>query len=254
VRAFHATHFTPGRAVLTIVGDFDPSTVIERIKAYFGPIPAGPPPAAPVVPPAPLAADVRQDVVAGVKSPEVWLDWRTPPSFDAGDAELDLFANVIAGWRTQGLPFALVEQQGLATRVTARQISHALGSDFRVAVTVAPGHTSDEVLRAIDPLLVFQSTRTLPASFLGTRAQYRVAYVHGLDRPERRAAVYAQLAVARPDSASFAPDIGRYDAATLAGVSAAYSQWLGHSHRVVTVVTPDPSAPAGGVLRAGGAK
>jgi zinc protease len=258
VRAFHDEHLAPGRAVLTLVGDFATSAVLERVRAYFGPIAAAPPP-----PPAPklvraqLAADVRLDVVASVKAPEVWLDWRTPAFFDAGDAELDVFAGGIAGSRTDALSWLLVEQQRIATRVFARQISHALGSDFRVGVTVAPGHTPDEVVGALDTVLRNAATRGFTEiAFRGARSRVTVPYVHGLDRADRRATVYTELATAHRDPGSFVADVGRYDALTFDDVRAAATQWLFHQHHVLTVVTPDASAPLAGALRAagGGAK
>ena len=42
--AFRATYYVPGNATCALVGDFDPAQAKRLITAYFGDIPAGPPP------------------------------------------------------------------------------------------------------------------------------------------------------------------------------------------------------------------
>ncbi len=77
-----------------------------------------------------------------------------------------------------------------------------------------------------------------------------VPFIHGLDRAARRAAIYAELALAHRDPTLILGDVGRYDALTASSVNAAMAHWLTRGNRVVTVVTPDREAPPGGVLRA----
>lgn len=83
VRAFFTTHYAPGNAVLTIVGDFDPDTVVGRVERYFGGIPSAPP--APgqgddvVVAVPPLSEDTRLIEVARVPDRGLYLGYRLPP-------------------------------------------------------------------------------------------------------------------------------------------------------------------------------
>ena len=42
-RAFFSTYYTPNNAVLSVVGDIQPEDALERIEAWFGEIPPGPP-------------------------------------------------------------------------------------------------------------------------------------------------------------------------------------------------------------------
>ena len=255
VRAFHDRNLAPNDAVLVLVGDFQSATLLDRIRAYFGPIAPAPPRVAKLAP-AQLEGEIRLDVAASVKNAEVWVDWRTPPFFDAGDAELDVAARALVGARVAVLRWELVDKKRSATRVFARQMSHAKGSDFRIAVTVAPGHDPDEVVAQIDGVLDLARTRGLSdEGFAGARASMVVPYLHGLDRAGRRANAYAELAMAHRDPKRILGDVGRYDAVTNAGTRGTIEHWLPKGHRVITVVTPDPSAPLSGVLRAtGGAK
>src|ERR1700687_650320 len=52
VRTFFRTYYAPNNAVLTLAGDFEPGAALERVDAWFGEIPAGPP-----VPPLPPQVD-----------------------------------------------------------------------------------------------------------------------------------------------------------------------------------------------------
>lgn len=161
VRAFHDANLAPNNAVLVLVGDFQSASVLERIKAYFGPIAAAPARSATKLAPAQLEQEARLDVAANVGAAEVWMDWRTPPFFAGGDADLDVGARAMVGLRVAALRWSLVETLQTATRVNARQMSHALGSDFRITATVAPGHTPDEVIAGIDSVLEVVRTRGL---------------------------------------------------------------------------------------------
>jgi predicted Zn-dependent peptidase len=251
VRAFHDRNLAPNDAVLVLVGDFQTAPVLERIRAYFAPIAPAPGRGAPKLAPAQLEKEVRLDVGANVKSAEVWMDWRTPPFYAGGDAELDVGARALVGSRVSMLQWTLIDGAQVATKVSARQMSHALGSDFRISATIAPGHTPDEVISRIDSVLDLVQKRGLnEGSFAGARANVIVPYVHQLDRAARRATVYAELAMAHRDPTWIPGDVGRYDAITATSVNATLARWLTKGHRVVTVVTPDPKAPLGGEIRA----
>jgi predicted Zn-dependent peptidase len=256
VRAFHDQNLAPSTAVLALVGDFQSAAVLERIRTYFAPISAAPARGATKLAPAQLDREVLLDVAADVKAAEVWMDWRTPPFFAAGDAELDVGALAMSGTRVAALRWALVDGQRVATRVTARQMSHALGSDFRITATVAAGHTPAEVIASLDTVLDLVQKRGLnPESFAAARANTIVPYVQGLDRDARRAAIYLDLAMAHRDPRWISGDVGRYDALTGLAVNATMARWLTKGHRVVTIVTPDKKAPVSGILRTtGGAK
>jgi predicted Zn-dependent peptidase len=255
VRALHDAYFAPNDAVLVLVGDFQPAAVLDRVRAYFGPIAPGPKRPAPLEP-VELDKSVRLEVAADVKAPAVWMDWRTPAFFAAGDAELDVAARAMVGTYASVLYWDLVSQQRAATHVSARQMSHALGSDFRITATVAPGHGTEEVIARIDRVLRNAEERGLSEpNLVGVRDEMIFPRIAGFDAAANRARDYMQLATAHRDPRLLLGDLGRYDAVTVASTRATMLRWLSFDHRVVTVVTPDPSAPVSGILRtSGGAK
>jgi zinc protease len=77
------------------------------------------------------------------------VTWHSPALAAAGDAELDLAADVLANGRTSRLYRRLIFDERVASDVTAAQGSRELGGTFQVVATAAPGRTLDELHRAI---------------------------------------------------------------------------------------------------------
>jgi zinc protease len=247
LRDYHDQHFEPGSAALVLSGDFAPADVVPKIQAYFGPIPRA---HRKVASPSRAMFDegVRLDVAANVKAAAIAVAWRTPAWFDAGDAELDVVARVLVGPRVSTLGWGLVTSRGVATSVTARQASRALGSYFEVRAVVAPGHTPDEVLADIDADLV-STLRVRDDLIAATARTMSAQHLIPLERSENRAPLYAAYTFLRHDPDWLANDVDRYEATTPAAVRAALVRWLRPDHRVVVVVTPDPTASRSGDLR-----
>ena len=98
VRDFFATYYHPANASLAIAGDIDTDEALALAARYFGEIPAGATPPAvalPAEPPSPPASSLYLE--DRVELSRIYLAWRTPALFEAGDAELDLLAELLAG-------------------------------------------------------------------------------------------------------------------------------------------------------------
>ena len=65
--------------------------------------------------------------------------------FAAGDAEMDLVAELLAGSKTSRLYRSLVYDQRIATEIAASQNSREIGGFFQVVATAAPGRTLQEL-------------------------------------------------------------------------------------------------------------
>jgi len=150
VRAFFQRYYHPGNASLAMAGDIDPERGLALAAEYFEEIPAGVKPDRVTVPaPATPKADVRMVLEDRVELPRLYLAWHSPALFAAGDAELDLIAEVLSSGKTSRLYRALVYEQRIATEVAASQNSREAGSFFQIVATAAPGRTLAEVERAI---------------------------------------------------------------------------------------------------------
>ncbi len=250
VRAFFRAWYVPNNATLVVAGDIDPEATRALVEKYFGPIPGH------AISPRAVPGDVklpgekRIDVAAGVALGRVVLSWPTAKIFAPGDAELDLLARVLTGGISSRLHKRLVYDAQIASEVHAYQGSGELGSKFEIIATAQPGHTPDELLRAIDEELKTLADKGLaPGELDRAKASYTSGLLFGLEKDSGRANqinTYNQMA-GRPDY--LAQDIARYEDATDAKVMAALSTWLPRDRRIVTRIVPEKGAKIAGELR-----
>jgi zinc protease len=97
VRDFFRQYYTPNNASMAIVGDFDRSKIKALVEKYFGSIPMGPEvPKITAVTPA-ITSERRKVVTDQVELPKVYMGWITPPVFQKGDAECNLYSQILGG-------------------------------------------------------------------------------------------------------------------------------------------------------------
>jgi zinc protease len=148
VQAFFRRYYHPANASLTLAGDIDAAGALALARAYFGEIPPGPP-VEPIRPAPPPARELRQRLEDQVELPRLYLAWPTPAMFAAGDAELDLAADILANGKTSRLYRRLVFEQRIATDVSAAQNSREIAGFLQIVATAAPGRTLGELDAAI---------------------------------------------------------------------------------------------------------
>ncbi len=145
VQAFFRRYYHPANASLAIAGDFDPKEAMAMARAYFEPLPSAP--EVPVVRPVTPALESEQRLLIEdrVELPRLYIGWLTPAMFDAGDAELDLAADILANGKTSRLYERLVFSERIATDVSAAQNSREACGFVQLAATAAPNHSLSEI-------------------------------------------------------------------------------------------------------------
>ena len=98
----------------------------------------------------PITAERRAVVQDRVELPRVYMAWLTSPIFKPGDADADIAATILGGGRSSRLYKKLVYEKQIAQDVSAQQYSLMLGSVFQIEATARPGHTAEELEKAID--------------------------------------------------------------------------------------------------------
>ena len=150
VKAFFKQYYAPNNCSLAIVGDIDKAATKRLVEKYFGPLKRGPdaPPIAAKTPP--VEAERRQTVTDKIELPRLYVGWITSPIFKPGDADADVAAEILGGGTSSRLYKRLVYEQQIAQSVAAIQYSLILGSVFELTITARPGHTVDELQKAVD--------------------------------------------------------------------------------------------------------
>jgi zinc protease len=241
VRAFFAAHYHPGNASLAIAGAIRPDEAFRLAERYFGEIPGGP--QLPFVNGhAVLTGDRRVRLDDRVELPRLYLAWHSPAMFAPGDAELDLVADLLASGKTSRLYRRLVYEMRLATEVAAFQQSREASSFFQVIATAAPGHTLDEVERAVsEEIARFAAAGPTADELERVLAQaeaqfvYRLQTVGGFGGKSDQLNAY-NVFLGDPDF--FARDLARYLATTPESLAAAAARYLTAGPRVAVSVIP----------------
>ncbi|HEX4568640.1 MAG TPA: pitrilysin family protein [Vicinamibacterales bacterium] len=243
VRAFFQRYYHPGNASLALAGDIDTRRGLELAESYFGEIPGGPRPEAVDVPrPETPRDDVRLLLEDRVELPRLYLAWHSPALFAAGDAELDLVAEVLSSGKTSRLYRTLVYEQRIATEVAASQNSREAGSFFQIVATAAPGRTLAEVERAITreiAVLIEKGPTSGELERCLAQAEahflFRLQTVGGFGGKSDQLNAYNTFL---GDPGYFAQDLLRYRSATRASLRDAAAHHLGAPGRITLSVVP----------------
>jgi zinc protease len=247
VRAFFQQYYAPNNASLAIVGDFDPVQAKALVRKYFGTLKRGPavPPITAVTPK--LTSERRQVVQARVELPRVTMAWITPPIFKAGDADADVAGQILGGGRSSRLYKKLVYEKQIAQNVTAQQYSLILGSMFQIEATARPGHTAEELEKAIDEeLAAFRTTAPTAAEIDRARNTIETNIVGGLERLGGFGGIADRLNSYNhylKNPGFLVQDIQRYRAVTPASVLAFAKAQLSPTARGIVHAVPGTPAP-----------
>jgi zinc protease len=243
VRAFFQTYYRPRNASIALAGDVDSDVAMALIERYFESIEAGdePPPVEALPPPVPTE-ERRLLLEDRVELPRLYLAWHSPGLFAAGDAEMDLVAELLAGSKTSRLYRSLVYDQRIATEIAASQNSREMGGFFQVVATAAPGRTLAEldaaIMREIDAFITDGPT---PPEMERCLAQaeshfiYRLQTVGGFGGKSDQLNAY-NVFLGNPDY--FDTDLERYRQATAAVLQNETAQALRPHQRLTLSVVP----------------
>ena len=250
VQRFFRQYYAPNNATMAIVGDFDVAQTKKLVEKYFGTLKRGPAVPAPKADPIRISSERRLTVPSRVELPRVYMAWLTPPIFKPGDAEADLTGTILGGGRSSRLFKKLVYERQIAQNVSAQQQSLTLGSVFQIEVTARPGHSAEELEKAVDEELA--AMRAQPPSVREiemARNTIETNIIGGLERLGGFGGVADRLNqynhyLGSPDYLQ--KDIQRYRAVTPAAVQNFVREHLSNSARVVLHAVPgQPAAPPG---------
>ena len=242
VHEFFRTYYHPANASLTLAGAIDTPRAIELAERYFGELRPGPAPAQ-VTAAATLTREHRLVLEDRVELPRVYMAWHSPAMFADGDAEMDLFGDLLANGKTSRLYRTLVYERRIAIDVSAYQGSRELAGFFLVAATAAPGQSLTDIATAIDSELhavindgpteaeMQRAAAQVEAHFL-----YRLQTVGGFGGKSDQLNAYNVFC---GDPAYFSQDLTRYTSATRESVQAAAARLLRVDARVVLSVVPN---------------
>jgi zinc protease len=239
VREFFRQYYTPNNATLAIVGDYDKSAIKALLEKYFGSIPMGPEvPKISATTPA-ITSERRAVVTDQVELPRVYMGWITPPVFAKGDAESDLYSQILGGGKSSRLYKSLVYEKQIAQDVSTSIEETHLGSVLELTATAKPGVKPEDLEKAIDAeMSKLAAEGPTAAEVERAKNVTETALVRGLERTNgvaNRLNYYNQF-LGNPDY--FSKDIARYDVVTPAEIKQAAQTIFRKDARAVVYGVP----------------
>ena len=239
VKAFAKTYYRPNNATLVLAGDINPAQAKKLLQKYFGTLKAGA-----AVPPVVVAQPVlteekRVQVQDRVELSRLDIAWHTPAMFKAGDAELDVAANILGGGKASRLYKKLVYERQMAQSVVAQQGSYSLGSIFSIEAVARAKQSLADIEALVDAELATLA-KTPPSQ---EEVQRAVASIETgmLARLEKVGTLADTLNAYNQNAGDpnyIGKDLARYRAVTPESVSAIVARYLGKTARVVVNTLP----------------
>jgi zinc protease len=242
VREFFAAYYHPANASLALAGDIDPEAVLDRVHAYFGDLPPGPPVVPVVAPELPAVGERRLILEDRIELPRVYLAWVTPAMFADDDAELDIAADILANGKTSRLYRRMIFDERIAADVVASQNSREIGGFMQIAATATPGQAlsrlEETISEEIGRLAADGPTdEEMARELVQAEAQFvfRLRNVGGFGGKSDQLNAYNTFL---GDPGFFERDLARYRSATARSVRDSVRRYLDHNQRVTLSVVP----------------
>ena len=244
VKAFFKQFYAPNNASLVIVGDMNKTATRSLVEKYFGSLKRGADVPKRQIQTPPITAERRAVVKDRIELPRVYMAWLTSPIYKPGDADADITSGVLGGGKSSRLYKTLVYEKQIAQDVSAQQQSLTNGSVFTVQVTARPGHSPEELEKAIDEELAKLREHGPDAAEVDrARNVIETRMVEGLERFGGFEGVANRLNTYNHflgNPGFLGDDIQRYRDVTPASVKTFVLQQLAPAARVVAYAVPGP--------------
>jgi zinc protease len=249
VAAFFKTYYAPNNAVVSIVGDVDTRSVLEKVRKHFEAIPSQPaPPKVDVTEPGQTAE--RREVIddALARLPRIDMAYKVPPSSSADDDPLEVLATLLSSGRSSRFYEVIVRQKQLSPgNIGAFTLETRGPGLLRIIGTVSPGKAIGDLEAAIDAEIERVKSGTIEDwEMEKARNGVRSQVIAGLGSSLQRAIQLGEFALFynRPEKINTrADEIAKVSAADVQRVARTY---LVKTGRTVVHTIPKPTAPAGG--------
>jgi zinc protease len=231
--------YGPNNATLVIAGDVDAKTVLEKVKRYFGDIPAGPPVQRKGPWAEKLSANVRKELEDRVPQTRLYRFWVTPGVTNEANDYLQIATSLLAQGKTSRLFKRLVYTDQIATDVSAGIWDGELAGQGILTASVKPGVDLAKVEAAIDEELAkFLKDGPTADELARLKTQTIAGFIRGLERiggfgGKSDVLAESQVYLGKPDA--WKEQLALLEKATPKDVQAAAKEWLGAPHLDIVV-------------------
>ena len=233
--AFAKKYYVPSNMVVAIVGDVNAAEAWPIVEKYFGRLPKAPaPPALRTVEPAQIAE--RTVTLRETAQPLYMEGYHRPPSSHPDSAVYDVISMLLSSGRTSRLYKSLVRDQKIAAAAAGFNgfPGEKYGNLFTFYAVTTPGHTPDEVSKAIRTEIDRIKTEDIPAEELqSVKTRVKAGLIRQLTGNSGLALQFALAHTLYGDWRELFRDVERIDKVTAADVKRVANVTFTEANRTV---------------------
>ncbi len=235
---FFKTNYTPRNLVLAIVGDFNPSEVVNLVDTYWGRIPMGPE-SEPVDTSEPPQLGQKRIEVEDNMQPIILIGYHRPDAYHKDAAVLDAITDILGQGRTSKLYKSLVKEKKIAVYATAIPgVTQGKYPGLFVFLAVpAQDHSVEECELAMYDEIERVKTESLsPDELVAVKTRAKVNFLRGLDS---NSGIALQLAAAETlfgDYRRMFRQVAEIEAITAEDIQRVSKEYFVRRNRTVTII------------------
>ncbi len=149
VRDFYKIYYAPNNVRLVMVGDFDSDKVIELAKQYFGRIPRGSVPPAPIITEEPKPLAQRRLDGEAETNPQVSIRFHTVAMGHTDEAALDVAAELLSGKTGRLYKRLFTKEEAVIGQPNASNSARKYAGYFEINATVKEGKEPEAVEKMV---------------------------------------------------------------------------------------------------------
>jgi zinc protease len=241
-QAFYKTYYAPNNASLVIVGDVEPGEVLRLVQSCYGHLPPAEIPVEDVRPEPPQTEERRARVEKPTPTPKVAIGYKAPALGDFDHAPFVLLNEILFGGRSSRVHRALVREQEIASEVRGWVGSFRDPSLYDVYLSAREGHTVEELLAALDPLLAAVREQPVTQGELDrAKARLELGTFQSLETVAGKAEQIGVYETVLGDPSALFDKLAAYRRVTLGDLLRVARRYLVDTARSVIEVIPDGS-------------
>ena len=183
VKEWFKTYYGPNNATIVVAGDIKTEEALEKVKKYFGGLPAGPPTTKYKEWTSKRTGTQRQYMQDRVNQPRIYKVWNIPADGSRDMYTLDLVNKVMSSGKSSRLYKRLVYDEQIATSVYSYIDSREIGGLFTIVADVKPGTDISKVENAIDEeLTLFIQKGPTQEELDRMKTSSYASFIRGLER------------------------------------------------------------------------
>jgi zinc protease len=240
VQNFFRIYYAPNNAVLTLVGDLDPAETLEKVKKYFGDIPAQPAPPKPDLTEPEHYGERRETIDDPLaRLPMVLIAYHIPPGNTADNYAFQVLSDILSTGESSRLYQHLVKEKQLATSIQTEADARTGPSLFYVVAVPRPGVKPEDLEGAIEAeVATVQKDGVTEAEMDKARAQFRRQQIQARQTALFTAIRMGEYAVKFNDPNLINTIFDKFNAVTAEQVKEAAGKYLVPREQAVVIDLP----------------